>query len=59
MTPFYNSALWGGWGELFVAHGEYDIPHVYMSDLAALPRRTLQIGASAHRRYGGRRFITA
>lgn len=27
-----NESDWGGWGELFVALGEYDIPNVYISN---------------------------
>jgi len=39
MQPFYNSANWGGWGELFVCLGEVDIVHVYASNFAERPSR--------------------
>lgn len=41
LAPFYNSAGWGGWGELVVALGRQQIPNVYTSDLGDPPRRVL------------------
>jgi hypothetical protein len=44
MQPFYQPSFdWGGWGELFIGLGEYDITNVYTSDLntTAPPRSIL------------------
>lgn len=41
-----NSPGWGGWGELLIGLGDYDLPNVYISDLnTELPPKRIRAGS--------------